>query len=128
MQSGLLSFLSRPIRYSTSLMPPPRDVLQKRAWRLAYLLSAGDPGAATAILRSVLRSQPNLTAIDIAHLERLVILRARALTGTGGGRARRHRQDRSTPRPDAAAAPSAPPSDPAVDGAMGALAGLPFQA
>jgi DNA-directed RNA polymerase specialized sigma24 family protein len=59
----------------------PRDRrLQReiRVYRLATLLT-GKPLEATRVIEEVVRAQPDLAALDDAHLDRLTVLRAREL-------------------------------------------------
>lgn len=55
-----------------------RASCERRVYRLATLLT-GNPNAATAVIRSVLRAQPDLREIDSAHMDRLTVLRSREI-------------------------------------------------
>jgi len=74
-----------------------RDALERRIWRLAFLLT-GDARGAVALVDRILDAQPNPGALDLAHLDRLVIQQAREM-----GRAQE------------------PPTGPPAPGAMPAL-------
>ncbi len=50
--------------------------IERRIWRLAFLLT-GDPEAAAGLITRVLRSRPDPTTLDPARLDRLIILRSR---------------------------------------------------
>lgn len=56
-----------------------RDALERRIWRLAYLLTGDAPGA-VALVDRILDAQPNPGALDPAHLDRLVIQQAREMS------------------------------------------------
>lgn len=53
-----------------------RSACERRVYRLATLLT-GSPRAAVAIVESVVDAQPDLGALDSAHLDRLTVLRSR---------------------------------------------------
>lgn len=57
-------------------MPLNRAACERRAYRLATLLT-GDPAGAVGVLEAVERSQPDLRAMDSARLDRLTVLRSR---------------------------------------------------
>lgn len=54
----------------------PLRPVERRIWRLAFLLS-GDPAAAAEMIDEVLRSQPDPASMEPARLDRLIVLRAR---------------------------------------------------
>lgn len=56
-----------------------RDALERRIWRLAFLLT-GDARGAVALVDRILDAQPDPGALDPAHLDRLVIQQAREMT------------------------------------------------
>jgi hypothetical protein len=70
-----------------------RTACERRSFRLALLLT-GEARAALAVLESVLAAQPDVRAIDGAHLDRLTILRTRELASA---RAKRSKRSRSAP-------------------------------
>jgi hypothetical protein len=53
-----------------------RAACERRVYRLATLLT-GSPRAAVAIVEAVVDAQPDLGALDSAHLDRLTVLRSR---------------------------------------------------
>ncbi len=55
-----------------------RQACERRVFRLAMLL-LGDPNAAARVIEAVVDAQPDLGAIDSAHLDRLTVLRSREL-------------------------------------------------
>ncbi len=55
-----------------------RQACERRVFRLAVLL-LGDPHAAARVIEAVVDAQPDLGAIDSAHLDRLTVLRSREL-------------------------------------------------
>ncbi len=52
--------------------------IERRIWRLAFLLT-GDPDAAADLIARVLHSRPDPTALDAARLDRLIVLRSREI-------------------------------------------------
>lgn len=66
-----------------------REVCERRAWRLAALLT-GDRRSAGWVVARALDAQPDLTRLPDARLDRLVILRSRELA-EGAARRRRRR-------------------------------------
>ena len=61
-------------------LPEPTNA-ERRAWRLALLLT-GSPGAAERVILRVLDAQPDLEAVEPSRRDRLVILRAREETAS----------------------------------------------
>lgn len=57
-----------------------RQALERRVWRLAFLLTGNREGAA-ALVDRILDAQSDLDALEPARLDRLVILQARELMG-----------------------------------------------
>ncbi len=57
-----------------------RNALERRVWRLAFLLT-GDREGAAALVDRILDAQANLDALEPARLDRLVILQAREMMG-----------------------------------------------
>jgi hypothetical protein len=57
---------------------PARHDTEHRVYRLATLLT-GQPLAATRVIEQVVDAQPDLTALDGAHLDRLTVLRSREI-------------------------------------------------
>lgn len=55
-----------------------RHALERRIWRLAFLLT-GDPAGAAALVDRILKAQPRPESLDPAHLDRLVIQQAREM-------------------------------------------------
>ncbi|MHC4447863.1 MAG: sigma factor-like helix-turn-helix DNA-binding protein [Planctomycetota bacterium] len=55
-----------------------RQACERRVFRLAMLLLGG-PNAAARVIEAVVDAQPDLGAIDSAHLDRLTVLRSREL-------------------------------------------------
>jgi hypothetical protein len=53
-----------------------RDACERRVYRLAALLT-GNPLAATGVIAQVVDAQPDLRALDGAHMDRLTVLRSR---------------------------------------------------
>ncbi len=62
----------------------------RRIWRTAFILSAGDRSNATRLLRQIVKRRPDHRSLDRAHLDRLVVLAAREVghsasaPGSGG--------------------------------------------
>ena len=52
-----------------------REACERRVYRLAALLT-GNPVAATRVIRAVVGAQPDLRALDDAHMDRLTVLRS----------------------------------------------------
>jgi hypothetical protein len=74
-----------------------RRAYEARIWRLAFLLT-GHPVAANELIARVLRTQPDVLAVEAVRLDRLVILHAREWA------ARHERAFAASPPLDAAAA------------------------
>ncbi|MHC4947432.1 MAG: sigma factor-like helix-turn-helix DNA-binding protein [Planctomycetota bacterium] len=55
-----------------------REACERRVYRLAALLT-GDTGAAVGVIAEVIGAQPDLRRLDTAHLDRLAVLRSRAV-------------------------------------------------
>jgi hypothetical protein len=55
-----------------------REACERRVYRLATLLT-GDPSAATTVIAQVVDSQPDLSKLDSAHMDRLAVLRSREI-------------------------------------------------
>jgi hypothetical protein len=55
-----------------------REACERRVYRLATLLT-GNPVAATKVISQVIDAQPDLIALDSAHMDRLTVLRAREI-------------------------------------------------
>ena len=55
-----------------------REACERRVYRLATLLT-GNPNAATRVITRVVDAQPDLRAIDGAHMDRLAILHSREI-------------------------------------------------
>jgi hypothetical protein len=55
-----------------------RDACERRVYRLAALLT-GNPLAATGVIAQVVDAQPDLRALDGAHMDRLTVLRSREI-------------------------------------------------
>jgi hypothetical protein len=72
-----------------------REACERRVYRLAALLT-GNPVAATRVIRAVVGAQPDLRALDDAHMDRLTVLRSREIAPA-------ILADASIPRPVAAA-------------------------
>jgi hypothetical protein len=92
-----------------------RDALERRIWRLAFLLT-GDPAGAAALVDRILDAQPHPEKLDPAHLDRLVIQQAREM-----GRATK------APGSIAHARGDAPPLDPVAQRALTAALTMPHQ-
>lgn len=56
-----------------------RPACERRVYRLAVLLT-GDPIAATRVITAVVGSQPDLSKLDSAHMDRLTVLRSREIS------------------------------------------------
>jgi hypothetical protein len=67
--------------------PDRRHALERRIWRLAYLLT-GDAAGAAGLVDRILDAQEDPARLDPAHLDRLVIQQAREMIGTRGPRER----------------------------------------
>lgn len=85
--------------------------IERRVWRLAFLLT-GDPEAAADLITRVLRSRPDPTTLDPARLDRLIILRSRE----------------SAPTPRAFSSPDAPEGAALAIGAALRLQPQPLEA
>lgn len=72
-----------------------REACERRVYRLAALL-CGNPVAATRVIQAVVGAQPDLRALDDAHMDRLTVLRSREIAPA-------ILADASIPRPIAAA-------------------------
>src|SRR5262245_21467690 len=59
-----------------------RDALERRVWRLAYLLT-GDRDGAAALVDRILGAQGHREGLGPARLDRLVIQQAREMIGVG---------------------------------------------
>jgi len=55
-----------------------REACERRVYRLAALLT-GNPVAATRVIEAVVGAQPDLRALDNAHMDRLTVLRSREI-------------------------------------------------
>jgi hypothetical protein len=78
--------------YHPTMPAAPRQLLERRIWRLGYLVTGNELAAAELVDRVFRAHGGDVYALDPPRLDRLIIQQAREMLGTWGGAARTGRR------------------------------------